>query len=326
MHQPPLELSHARVRLFPDLFLMSTQTAATCSLRGFPLSGDLTTSAGGAFNTDTTFAASGGVSFHWANDVTLRHEAKLIDSVGHTINEDTQNARWYRIDVPVYQGDTTLHDTLATVGHKCGLTGKSSAEATAKTIISPGDLVVWELTQPKSAPDQNQPACRLPKPKFTMTTDTQTSGDGGTLTISVGYAVSLQSTTTDLGYPQASSSDLTWFLDQTEIATGTSASVTPGDGTHTVTLQITNGAGSAEATATIEVHSSDEAGSCDDPLTDVVESDCDGDQAGRYSQCGSTASGTRYCSVLDWYVWNENTQQYQYSYTEEVYCWNEAAQ
>lgn len=163
---------------------------------------------------------------------------------------------------------------------------------------------------------------RAPRPRFSMSTSSQQSGDGGTLTLSAGHSVALQSTTTDFGSPAAPAADLVWIRDQTQLATGPSTSFVPEYGTHTVTLSLINQAGQGEASATLVVVPPDEAGSCDDPLTDVVETNCNGEgDGGSYGVGGGSSNGTRYCWVLDWYDWNSFTQRYEYWYSQEVYCW-----
>ena len=54
----------------------------------------------------------------------------------------------------------------------------------------------------------------------------------------------------------------------------------------------------------------------------VVEVDGDGEgNGGSYGVGGGSSYGTQYCWELDWYVYNDNIQQYEYSHTQTVYCW-----
>lgn len=291
---------------------------------GIPFSGSINVTSTGQLLADTAFRGTGTVDFYWANDVSFSMSARLINANGTTINNDSKSAAWYRIDFPVYHGDTSLSVTLATNGNKCGLTGKTNATGTARTILNPGGLVVWQLTQPESAPDKQQPACRVPAPKFSMSSSSQTSGSGGTLTISDGHSITLTSTTTDFGVPAAQAGDLTWAFDQTQIGTGSSKTYTPPYGSHSITLSLTNSTGQGEASATVVVVPSDEAGSCDDELTDVVETNCDEQGSpGGYGVGGSSSSGTRNCWVLDWYVWNEGLGHYVFDHSDEISCWYE---
>lgn len=292
---------------------------------GVPFSGDISVTAAGQLLGDTAFRATGTLEFHWANDVQFSTTGRLLNGSGATVNTDTQSASWYRIGLPVYQGDTSLTITLSTSGNKCGLTGKANATGTAKTILNPGSLVVWQLTVPHSAPDRTQPACRVPAPKFAMSTNTQHSGQGGTLTLSAGHSVTLQSTTTDFGVPATTAGDLTWIFDQTQLGTGASHSFTPSYGTHTITLSLINSTGQGEASGTLVVVPPDEAGSCDDAMTDVVETDCDGNNNGSYGVGAGPVmtGGTQRCWVLDWYVWNETLGHHIYDHTETVACWYE---
>jgi hypothetical protein len=168
---------------------------------------------------------------------------------------------------------------------------------------------------------------RPPKPRISMNSASQQSGDAGTLTISAGHSVTLSATTTDYGYPAATVNDHDWSLDGTQLGTGASTSTVPGYGSHTVHLTLANSAGQGEATATIIVVAPDEeAGACDDPLTDVVEEECDDGNNGPYAVQNTVGAGggsTRWCLVNQWYDWNPATEQYEYWYTEELYCWYE---
>lgn len=167
---------------------------------------------------------------------------------------------------------------------------------------------------------------RPPKPRFSMNSASQQSGDGGTLTISAGHSLSLQNTTTDFGDPAASPSNHVWWSDQTTIGTGAAQTYTPGYGTHDIWATLESTGGFGEAHASVVVVAPDEAGSCDDPVTDVVEVNCDGEgDNGQYAvgNCVGSGSPTRWCLVNQWYDWNEATQQYEYWYTEELYCWYE---
>ena len=173
---------------------------------------------------------------------------------------------------------------------------------------------------------KSSPPPRPPAPRFRMSTNLQTSGDGGTLTISAGHPVSFAATTTDFGYPAASAGDHIWVLDQSQFGTGASAGILPGYGSHTVWLRLPHSAGQGEASGSITVVAPDEAGSCDDPVTDVVEVNCNGQgDNGQYAvgNCVGSGGGTRWCLVNQWYDWNEATQRYEFWYTEELYCWYE---
>jgi hypothetical protein len=166
------------------------------------------------------------------------------------------------------------------------------------------------------------PPPRKPKPKFVASTATQTSGDGGTLTVTAGYPITLTATTSDYGYPAAAASDHEWYVDQTPLGSGASTSHTPGMGTHSLWVSLGNSAGFEDVSMNVVVSAPDEAGSCDDPLTDVVEGNCNGQgNPTSVGVCSSSSSGTRYCYELDWYVWNEGLGRYVFGYTEEVYCW-----
>jgi hypothetical protein len=198
-------------------------------------------------------------------------------------------------------------------------------------VVTTGTHKVRFLTEEHDAPgtstdeDDCQPELQLPRPRFVMSSSSQQS-EGGTLTISAGHSISLQATTTDFGYPAATVNDHDWSLDGTQLGTGASTSTVPGYGSHTVHLTLANSTGQGEATATIIVVAPDEeAGACDDPLTDVVEVECDGPSNNGPYAVGGTVSGggTRWCLVNQWYDWNEATQRYEYWYTEELYCWYE---
>jgi hypothetical protein len=291
---------------------------------GVPFSGDVFPTASGAFiSNNTSFRTHATVRFFWATDVSVTVYAEVKNSSGQTINSSELPFAYHRIAVPVAQGDSAWDVTISTSNNTCGLTGKSRTTATAsahETVFT-----IWELTKTALGDDVLQPQCRLPKPKFAMTTTAQTSGGGGSLTISEGHLVTLQSTTTDFGLPATTADDLVWMMDQAQIGTGASASVVPPYGTHTITLQLANSAGQGEVSATVVVVPSDGAGSCDDPLTDVVETDCDGDGSGTYQYAVGTmvGAGTHHCWELDHYEYDPNTGTDEYMYTTQLYCWDD---
>jgi hypothetical protein len=180
----------------------------------------------------------------------------------------------------------------------------------------------WKNLQGDRGETNDEKRCAPPRPHFTMSTSSQQSGDGATLTISAGHSLSLQSTTADFGEPAAAPSALTWILDQSQIATGSGTSLVPPHGTHTVWLSLTNDSGQGEVTGTVVVVPPDLADSCDNPVTDVVETNCGGQGGGyQYGVGGGSVHGTQYCWEIDHYEYDPNTNTIDYLYTETVYCW-----
>lgn len=175
---------------------------------------------------------------------------------------------------------------------------------------------------PQHAIASCSPDVRPPKPRFSMSTASQQSGDGGSLTISAGHAVTLAATTTDYGYPAAQVGDHVWMVDQTQVGTGSSTIIVPSHGSHDVWVSLTNQTGQSEAWATVTVVASDEAGSCDDLVTDFVEL-CEENVPRPYGVGGGEYNGTEYCWVNDWYRWSSTQQRYVYWYTQPLYCWAE---
>lgn len=196
-----------------------------------------------------------------------------------------------------------------------GLVGSVSAGVWSTSILSFGEVST------SSTGSSISDTCELPDPRFSMASQSQQSGQGGALTVSAFNTVVLTNTTTDFGVPAATNA--TWFLDGSQIATGNGTSVALPAGTYTVALRLDDGAeNEAEVTASLTFVDDSEAGSCDDPLTDVVEINCDGEgDGGEYGAGGVSQTGTQYCYELDWYHWNESLGQYEYWYTQVVSCW-----
>jgi len=179
----------------------------------------------------------------------------------------------------------------------------------------------WRNLQGSRGDTGMEGRCAPPKPHFSMSTGSQQSGDGATLTVSAGHSVSLESINTNFGIPAASPSELTWVMDQSEIATGSATSVLPSHGTHEVRLSLINDAGQGEAAATIVVVPPDLADGCDNPVTDEVETNCDGQGGYQYSIGGVSDLGTQYCYEIDHYEYDPNTNTIEFIYTETVACW-----
>lgn len=226
---------------------------------------------------------------------------------------------------------STELETNAVCGVRTAVNGMHYARRAAPFGLSFSLYRLLEFSFPVTWGETNVPTtqrtdpgheCKAPVPRFTMSTPAQQSGSGGTLTITEGFSVSLQTSTVDFGLPQAPAASHTWTVDQFGIGTGTSQTITPGIGSHSVQLSLQNSEGTGEATASIVVRPLDEAGTCDDPLTDVVE-ECHPESPGAtgFGIGGSYQEGSQVCWVTDYYwQYPDGSLQYRYSINHGCYA------
>lgn len=167
---------------------------------------------------------------------------------------------------------------------------------------------------------------KKPEPHFGMSSSSQLSGDGGTLTLSAGHSITLTATTTNLGTTPTTMASHEWWFDQSMMGTGSTYTFTPSHGEHDVWVSLQNIAGASDVHATVVVAVPEEAGSCDDQMTDVVETDCDENNThGAYAVAGGRAGDSNYgelwCLWEDRYVWSPSQGNYVLAYSTKVSCW-----
>ena len=134
---------------------------------GQPASASIQISSDAYFEADNlSFVATAHVSFTWANDVSAKLEAWLLNKEGQTINRSSAGMSYSRFALPVVGGDSTLVVRVSTNNITCGLVGKHSYEGRASSIAIDAKLVQITLftqgIQTTNGPDALQPACPPP--------------------------------------------------------------------------------------------------------------------------------------------------------------------
>jgi hypothetical protein len=114
-------------------------------------------------NDNRDFVASAFVSFYWANDVSAKLDAWLLNKAGQTINSGSAGMTFYRIALPVQRGDSTMTVRISTNNTTCGLVGKHSFEGRAAQIAIDAQIVQITLFShtigKTSGADVLQPVC-----------------------------------------------------------------------------------------------------------------------------------------------------------------------
>jgi hypothetical protein len=115
-----------------------------------------------------SFVLDARVQFQWANEVSASAKAWVINRGGTTINSGSTGMSYKRLAIPVASGDTTFTIRVSTNGFTCDLTGKSSAEGSARVNALDVKLVqilLWEQVAPTTTgPDVLQPTCETEDP------------------------------------------------------------------------------------------------------------------------------------------------------------------
>ncbi len=279
----------------------------------------------------TQFAGTGNFTFAWANDVLATETLTLINGLGTSLNSGAPSVHWYRLALPVPNGDTTLTDTITTVNRKCGLAGKHAASGKASQIVKglSTEVTMWSIEANTPGTDQTQPACAPPKSKLLLS-------HGGVSAVTLEFALPEGDATTvgidgtgsapgSDGGPAISS--YAWTIGSTNMGSQSSFSANFAS-SQGVGLTVTDADGvTGNTSGSVTV---DTANPCDDPLTRTVE-DCTtnppspsetvsyggGDsEPGDY--VGGTHGETYVCYVTDWYEWNGSG--WVYTGTDVDYC------
>jgi hypothetical protein len=131
---------------------------------GYPTAVGIQISSNARFENDNRdFVAQAFVSFYWANDVSAKLEAWLLNKQGQTINSSSAGMTFYRLALPVQRGDSTMTVRLSTNNTTCGLVGKHSYEGKAAQIAIDARIVTITLFShtigKTNGSDVLQPAC-----------------------------------------------------------------------------------------------------------------------------------------------------------------------
>jgi hypothetical protein len=114
------------------------------------------------------FVVEARVRFQWANEVSAKVNASLINKSGATINQGSAGMSYKRLALPVASGDTTLTVKISTNNILCGLIGKSSYEGQAAQRALNLNLIqilLWDQTiTVTNLPDVLEPVCDAPEP------------------------------------------------------------------------------------------------------------------------------------------------------------------
>lgn len=131
---------------------------------GTPTAVGIQISSNASFENDNRdFVANAFVSFWWANDVSAKLDASLLNKQGQTINKGSAGMAFYRIALPVPRGDSTMTVRISTNNTTCGLTGKHSYEGKAAQVAIDAQIVTIRLFSHEigmtNGPDVLQPPC-----------------------------------------------------------------------------------------------------------------------------------------------------------------------
>ena len=134
---------------------------------GFTATSSIRISSDAWFEADNlTFTAEARVSFTWANDVSAKLDAWLLNNQGQTINRSSASMSFQRMALPVPSGDSTVVVRVSTNNTKCGLVGKHSYEGRAAQVAIDARLVQIILFSQgigtTNGGDVLQPACPPP--------------------------------------------------------------------------------------------------------------------------------------------------------------------
>jgi hypothetical protein len=112
------------------------------------------------------FVAEADVRFQWANFVSATLKAWLVNQGGTRINDGQTGMTWYRLFLPVAEGDTTFRVRISTNNNTCGLLGRHESTGTAAQRAIDSRLVTISLFEQTAGPvtgaDVSQPACPPP--------------------------------------------------------------------------------------------------------------------------------------------------------------------
>lgn len=152
---------------------------------GTPTAVGIQISSNASFENDhRDFVANAFVSFSWANDVSAKLDAWLLNKQGQTINRSSAGMTFYRIALPVQRGDSTMTVRLSTNNITCGLVGKHSFEGKAAQVAIDAQIVTITLFSQTigttNGPDVLQPPCP-PEPCAVEPVSRVVSGHTGVL-------------------------------------------------------------------------------------------------------------------------------------------------